>query len=129
MQRDISVTKNGYLVFTENDCRTVEIVKNEEIEEVIRLQNSKIVGVCSSISCDLLVIMTSDDKKQSKVVRYTDFTQKQTIHGARAVVVVNQTGTLRFRYTGHTPAPEKKQFNPEGITTDSQSHILIADFN
>ncbi|XP_061165282.1 tripartite motif-containing protein 2-like [Saccostrea echinata] len=154
---NIAVTKSGDLVYTDYWHRTVNIVKNEKIEEVIRLQNWKPKGVCSTSSGDLLVIMDSKDKKQTKVVCYSGSTEKKTIQfddkgkplysfdttctyitenknrdicvSDNAVVVVNQAGKLRFRYTGHTPAPKNEPFNPRGITTDSQSHILRADCN
>ncbi|XP_062621788.1 tripartite motif-containing protein 55-like [Saccostrea cucullata] len=158
---NIAVTKSGDLVYTDHDDRTVNIVKNEKIEEVIRLWNWRPKGVCSTSSGDLLVIMDSDVKKQTKVVRCSGSTEKQTIQfddkdkplylpssfyiryttenrnldicvsddRAKAVVVVNQVGKLRFRYTGHAPAPKNQPFSPQGITTDSQSHILTADYN
>nr|XP_022312511.1 uncharacterized protein LOC111117646 [Crassostrea virginica] len=154
---DITVYSNGALLYTDRTTRTVYKVKHDRTNEIIKLQEWIPINLCVTSSGDLLVSMRNDDGTQSKVVRYSGSTIKQTIQfdegkplfsgnkkikfitenrnldicvadcGAGAVVVVNRAGKLQFRYTGH-PSPTKNEpFEPYGITTDGQSHILTSD--
>ncbi|XP_052679599.1 uncharacterized protein LOC128160335 [Crassostrea angulata] len=155
---DIAVDSNGDLLYTSGATRTVYKVKNGQTEELIRLLKWVPRQLCVTSTGDLLVTMYSDDETQSKVVRYSGSTVKQTIQFddegkplysgshklkyitenrnhdicvadwyADAVVVVNQDGKLRWRYTGHPSVTKNKPFKPYGITSDSQSRILTAD--
>lgn len=154
---DIAVTRDGSLVYTDPNDRTVNIVKSTKSQEVIRLLGWRPRSVCVAMSGDLLVIMLSDDNRRTKVVRYSGSTKKQTIQFngkgqplyssgttkkcitenrnldicvsdfmAGSVIVVDQTGNLRFTYKG---PPTKRQFDPIGVATDSQSRILTVDGN
>ncbi|XP_078340729.1 uncharacterized protein LOC144627476 [Crassostrea virginica] len=158
MPWNIAVDTTGALLYCDVKTRTVYKVKNGQTETIITLQGWRPSQLCVTSSGNLLVTVFSDDKTQSKVLRYSGSTVKQTIQfddegqplysgngfikyisenrnldicvadfAADAVVVVNQAGELRFRYTGHSSPTKNKPFKPRGITTDSQGRILTAD--
>jgi hypothetical protein len=76
---DIAVTRNGDLVYTDKESRTVNVVTRGKIQEVIKLKNWKPLNISGASSGDLLVTMHSNDHKQAKVVRYSRFEEKQTV--------------------------------------------------
>lgn len=155
---DIAVTMSGELVYADYRERTVNIMRNTEIQSVISLSGWKPRNISSTSSGDLLVVICCDDSRQTKVVRYSASKEKQTIQyndegkplyssgctkfiaenknlvicvsdgDAHAVVVVNQTGKFLFNYA-YAVRPNMKPFKPTGINTDSQSRILTADSN
>nr|XP_022333218.1 uncharacterized protein LOC111130433 [Crassostrea virginica] len=156
--RDIAVTRSGDLVYSDDRDRSINLVSGTQIQTLITLRGWRPLYLCSMSSGDLLVIMTSDDYTQTKVVRYSGSAEKQSIQwddqgkplytssyiiylsenrnldicvadeDAGAVVVVSAAGKLRFRYTG-LPSTPRKSFYPYGITTDSRANILTSDNN
>nr|XP_022309166.1 tripartite motif-containing protein 3-like [Crassostrea virginica] len=156
--QDIAVIRSGGLVYADPWDRSINLVSGTQIQTLITLRGWEPLGLCSTSSGDLLVIMTSDDLQQTKVVRYSGSTETQSIqqddqgkplyssddikylsenrnsdicvadYNAGAVVVVSAAGKLRFRYTG-PPSTLRGSFDPHGITTDSQANILTADFD
>ena len=157
MPTDIDARRD--LFYTDRNDKSINIVKNNQIQPLIKLHGWIPSHLCTSSFGDLLVTMVSDDMLQAKLVRYSGSTEKQSIQYddqgralfssydnwkdvcenrnsdicvadffARAVVVVNAAGKLRFRYTG-PPSSTKNSFTPYGIATDSQSRILTADHN
>eukprot|EP00105_Crassostrea_gigas_P021693 XP_011440913.1 PREDICTED: uncharacterized protein LOC105337743 [Crassostrea gigas] len=157
---DIAIDSDGHLLFTSGATRTVNKVKNGKTEELIRFIEWKPSGLCTTSNGNLLVTLFSGDETQSKVVRYSGSTEKQTIQfdsdgkplysgnnkikyitenrnhdicvadwWSGAVVVVNQDGELRWRYTSYPSVTKNELFQPHCITNDSQSLILTADCN
>uniref|UniRef100_K1PQV0 B box-type domain-containing protein n=1 Tax=Magallana gigas TaxID=29159 RepID=K1PQV0_MAGGI len=156
---DIAKDSDGNLLYTLWKTGTVSIVKNGQTEALIRLQGWTLSQLCVTSTGNILVTMFSYDETQSKVVRYSGSTEKQSIQydsrgkplysgnasikyitenrnhdicvadsEAGAVVVVNYDGKLKWRYTGPPSVTKNKQFQPRGITTDSQRHILTTDY-
>uniref|UniRef100_A0A8W8NNX2 B box-type domain-containing protein n=2 Tax=Magallana gigas TaxID=29159 RepID=A0A8W8NNX2_MAGGI len=156
---DIAIDSDGNLLYTLWEKGTVSIVKNGQTEMLVRLHGWTPSQLCVTSTGDILVTMFSVDYTQSKVVRYSGSTEKQSIQydrdgkplysgnarikyitenrnqnicvadlAAGAVVVVNHDGKLKWRYTGHPSVTKNKLFQPRGITTDSQRHILTLDF-
>uniref|UniRef100_K1PMW0 Tripartite motif-containing protein 3 n=1 Tax=Magallana gigas TaxID=29159 RepID=K1PMW0_MAGGI len=75
----IAVNSDGELLYCDGRDGTVNIVKNGKTEELIRLHKWTPGNLCVTSTGDLLVTMFSDDETQSKVVRYSGSTEKQTI--------------------------------------------------
>nr|XP_022288519.1 uncharacterized protein LOC111100728 [Crassostrea virginica] len=157
---DIAVYSDGALMYSDHNTKTVYRVKNDQTEAIIRLKGWTPFNLCVTSSGDLLVTMYTDDKTQSKVVRYSGSTVNQTIQFdndgqplysgnvntkyitenrnfdicmadsvAGAVVVVNQAGKLRFRYTGQSSSTKNEPFKPISITKDSQCRIMTSDWD
>lgn len=75
---DITVTKYGQLIYCDNRG-TVNFLKNGQFEEVIKLIDWTPKNLCLTSSDDLLIMMYSHDFTHTRVVRYANFKEVQTI--------------------------------------------------
>lgn len=75
---DITVTKYGHLIYCDNGG-TINFLKNGQFEEVIKLIDWTPKNLCLTSSDDLLIMMYSHDFTHTRVVRYANFKEVQTI--------------------------------------------------
>ncbi|XP_062584840.1 uncharacterized protein LOC134246483 [Saccostrea cucullata] len=155
---DISVTKQGELIYSDYGSKTVNIVRRGRSETLITTpQGWTPWELCCTKSGDILVNVYKN--KQNKILRYQGKILKQEIYrdehrnvifeegyftlfmaennngdicvsdrNAGIVILVDKTGRVRFRYDG-TPARREQPIDPGQIVTDSMSQIIVTDVN
>ena len=145
-------------MYTDHNDRSINILKNTNIDLLVRLRGWLPLYVCGTSSTDLLVIMISDDEKKSKVVRYSGFTETQSIQtddfGHPLYSTTNDPKDLSENrnldicvadYSGGAvvvvsaagklryrytgpPSATRRPFQPLGIATDSRGRILVSEY-
>ncbi|XP_065923187.1 E3 ubiquitin-protein ligase TRIM71-like [Magallana gigas] len=146
-----TVTQDGDVIYTDKDNYVINrITLDNTIIEFIKTGHWSPLSVHSShINRDILVGMASGvakvtrynmtgkeiqniqwDNKGQELYSYPLFIT-ENINGdictsdsiKKVVVVLNKFGKHRFSYSGQT-----SEFNPRGLCTDLQGHILVCDF-
>ncbi|XP_078321299.1 uncharacterized protein LOC144621589 [Crassostrea virginica] len=104
---DIAVTRSGGLVYADYEDSSINLVSGTQTlfrrlvsgtQTLITLRGWRPLCLCSTVSGDLLVTMTSDDGKQAKVVRYSGSTEKQTIQYDDQGNPLYSSGVLYTKY-------------------------------
>ncbi|XP_061187145.1 uncharacterized protein LOC133195310 [Saccostrea echinata] len=151
------ITKHGDLFYTDPIAKTINIVKEGKTDTITlqnwrpfgvctTSSGDLLVSMHSEKDERLKVVRYSGStEKQSIRVQERTSIYEYPVHNhysisenrnldiclvdinEKSVIVINKDGELRFVYNGHNPSPRDNPFNPKGITTDSQGHILIAD--
>ncbi|XP_065926730.1 tripartite motif-containing protein 2-like [Magallana gigas] len=111
---DIAVKRRGNLVYSDQNDGTVNIINNTQVQEVIRLQGWKPLSVCCASSDDLLVVMVSDDRKQTKVVCYCGFNEKHSI---------------QYDDSGQPLYSSEEHYNTKNISENRNLDICVSDFD
>nr|XP_034306465.1 uncharacterized protein LOC105330559 isoform X1 [Crassostrea gigas] len=79
MPNDIAVTSGGVLVYCDWKIKTLNKINDGKIEQINRVKGWTLINLCLASTGDFLVSMYNDEMTQSKVVRYSESTEKQTI--------------------------------------------------
>ncbi|XP_078335046.1 uncharacterized protein LOC144625985 [Crassostrea virginica] len=154
---DIAVTRLGDLVYADDRDTSINLLSGTQRQTLITLRGWRPQNLCSTSSGDLLVIMTSDKDKQTKVVRYSGSKKKKSIqwddqgkplyssgYGYKyssenrnldicvadndARAVVVVSAAGKLRFRyTGPPSTPRESFRPRGITTDSKANILTSD--
>ena len=96
---DIAVKRGGNLVYTDYKDKSINLVTDKQIHQLVKLQGWKPYDIFCSSSDELLVIMDSDDRKETKVVRYSGAMDKQWIQWDYQGKPLFPSGTfLNFKY-------------------------------
>ncbi|XP_078330447.1 uncharacterized protein LOC144624493 [Crassostrea virginica] len=120
----ISVTRGGELIYSDIFSGTVNFVRDGKSETlIIAPQGWTPWRLCCTRSRDILdggnPLFMSENNNRDVCV---------SDRNADTVVVVDNTGKVRFRYNG-TQARREKSFAPRDIVTDALSQIIVADNN
>ncbi|XP_078321446.1 uncharacterized protein LOC111115339 [Crassostrea virginica] len=79
MPQSITVTRSGDLVYTDYWDSSINLVSGTQVQTLITLPGWSPLYISSTSSGDLLAFIRSDDRSQTKVVRYSGSTEKQSI--------------------------------------------------
>ncbi|XP_078331151.1 uncharacterized protein LOC144624977 [Crassostrea virginica] len=153
----IAVTQSGDLVYTDpRDC-SINLVSGTQIQTLITLWGWTPLHPCGTSSGDLLVVMESVDNKNTKIVRYSGSTEKQSIQwDEQGKPLYTSLGNTKYLsenrnldicvtdYAAHAvvvvsaagklrfrytgpPSTLLESFSPLDITSDSLGNILVSD--
>uniref|UniRef100_K1PX25 Tripartite motif-containing protein 2 n=1 Tax=Magallana gigas TaxID=29159 RepID=K1PX25_MAGGI len=111
---DIAVTQTGDLIYTDYNDGTVNMVTDSTVQLVVKLRKWGPCNVSVTSTGDLLVVMDSDDKKQTKVVRYS-----QTGCNEIQSIQFNDMGQPLFSCGGF--------YNTKYISENRNLDICVAD--
>lgn len=110
---DIAVTRTGDLLYSDDRNRTVNVVKNSHIQQMIRFESWRPLSLCITSWGDLLIIIDNEVYKQTKIVRYLDS---------------KETHAIQFDEKGRPLYSYNKIYDTKYICENQNLDVCVADF-